>query len=146
MPATGWKIKKKRIKSLFSILPPTIPIYKYTYLYIGIVYLYIGIVGVVWKTSQNKLFIRFFFIFQSVAGTCVEYELAHLLTISHLDCWACPVTRNLLRIPHTNLKRFGDKVLCAYAQCFWNEFPDNIKATDSVQNFKTHLKTLLSRK
>ena len=29
---------------------------------------------------------------------------------------------------------------------FWNELPDNIKAADSVQNFKKQLKTLLFRK
>ena len=39
------------------------------------------------------------------------------------------------------LKRFG-----AYAPRLWNELPDNIKAADSVQNFKKQLKTLLFRK
>ena len=28
----------------------------------------------------------------------------------------------------------------------WNELPDNVKASDSVQNFTTQLKTLLFRK
>ena len=54
--------------------------------------------------------------------------------------------KNLLQIPHTNLKRFGDRALCAYAPRLWNELPDNIKAADSVQNFKEQLKTLLFRK
>ena len=35
---------------------------------------------------------------------------------------------------------------CAYAPRLWNELPDNIKAADSVQNFKKQLKTLLFRK
>ena len=52
-------------------------------------------------------------------------------------------TKNILQTPHTNLKRFGDKALCACAPRLWNELPDNIKAADSVQNFKTQLKTLL---
>ena len=30
--------------------------------------------------------------------------------------------------------------------CLWNELPDNIKTADSVQNFKSQLKTLLFRK
>ena len=54
--------------------------------------------------------------------------------------------KNLLQIPLTNLKRFGDRAFCAYAPRLWNELPDNIKAADSVQNFKKQLKTLLFRK
>ena len=45
-------------------------------------------------------------------------------------------TKNLLQIPLTNLKRFGDRAFCAYAPRLWNDLPDNIKAADSVQNFK----------
>ena len=53
-------------------------------------------------------------------------------------------TKNSLQIPHTNLKRFGDRAFCAYAPPrLWNELPDNFKAADSVQNFKKQLKTLL---
>ena len=52
-------------------------------------------------------------------------------------------TKNLLQIPLTNLKRFGDRTFCAYAPRLWNELPDNIKAADSVHNFKKQLKTLL---
>ena len=55
-------------------------------------------------------------------------------------------TRFRYQIPLTNLKRFGDRAFCAYAPRLWNELPDNIKAADSVQNFKKQLKTLLFRK
>ena len=55
-------------------------------------------------------------------------------------------TKNLLQVPHTNLKRFGDRAFCAYAPRLWNELPDSTKAADSVLNFKEQMKTLLSRK
>ena len=42
-------------------------------------------------------------------------------------------TKNLLQIPLTNLKRFGDRAFCTYAPRLWNELPDTIKAADSVQ-------------
>ena len=48
----------------------------------------------------------------------------------------------MLQIPHTNLKSFGERVFCAYAPHLWNELPDNVKAADSVQNFKTQQKTI----
>ena len=54
-------------------------------------------------------------------------------------------TKNLLQIPDTNLKRFGDRAFCACAPRLWSELPDNIKVADSVQNFKKQLKTLLFR-
>ena len=42
-------------------------------------------------------------------------------------------TKNVLQIPHTYLKRCGDRAFCAYAPRLWNELLDNIKAADSVQ-------------
>ena len=53
---------------------------------------------------------------------------------------------NLLQLLHTNLKSFGDRAFCAYVSYLWNEFHDNSKAADSVQNMKTQLKMLLLRK
>ena len=44
-------------------------------------------------------------------------------------------TKNSLQVPHINLKRFDDKALCAYAPRLWNDFPDNITAADSGQNY-----------
>ena len=55
-------------------------------------------------------------------------------------------TKKVLQIPHTDLIRFGDRAFCAYAPRFWNELPDSIKASDSVQHFKKQLKTLLLQK
>ena len=43
-------------------------------------------------------------------------------------------TKNLLQIPHNNLKCFGDRAFCAYAPRLCSELPDNIKTADSVQN------------
>ena len=39
------------------------------------------------------------------------------------------------------MKRSGDREVCAYAPRLWNELPDNIKAADSVQNFREQLRT-----
>ena len=55
-------------------------------------------------------------------------------------------TKNVLQIPHTNLKKVGDRAFCAYAPRLWNELPVNIKAADSVQNVKKQLEILLFRK
>ena len=44
-------------------------------------------------------------------------------------------TYNVLQIPHTYLKRFGERAFCAHAPRLWNEPTDNIKAADSVHSF-----------
>ena len=49
-------------------------------------------------------------------------------------------TKNLLQITHTNRKSFCDRAFCAYAPQRRNELPENIKAADSIRNFKTQLK------
>ena len=43
------------------------------------------------------------------------------------------------------MKRFGDEAFSAYAQRHWSDLSHNIKAADSVQNFKTQQNTLLFR-
>ena len=63
-------------------------------------------------------------------------DLGELLVIQANTRTLRSNTKNLLQIPLTNLKRFDDRAFCAYAPCLWNELPDNIKAADSVQNFK----------
>ena len=35
-------------------------------------------------------------------------------------------TKNPVQMPHTLLKRFGDRAFCAYAARLWNELPGNI--------------------
>ena len=64
-------------------------------------------------------------------------------TVSQTRQYKDSNTKNLLHISHTYPKRFGNRAYWAYAARLWNELPDNIKAADSVQNFKKQLKTLL---
>ena len=49
---------------------------------------------------------------------------------------------NLLQIPNTHYEKVWRQSFLS----LWNELPDNIKAVDNVQKFKTQRKTLLFRK
>ena len=51
--------------------------------------------------------------------------------------------KNVFHIPHIYKKSSGDRAFCAYAPRYWDELPDNIKAADSVQNYKRSLKTII---
>ena len=77
------------------------------------------------------------FDFQMHARMCPSLLKEIVSQTSHYNVSKIKKTKNLLQIPHTNLKRFGDRAICAYAPCIWNELPINIKAAESEQNFQT---------
>ena len=99
-----------------------------------------------WQPIRKRIEFKILLLtFKSMQG-CAPLYLRELLVKQANIRTLRSNTKNLLQIPLTNLKRFGDRAFCAYAPRLWNELPDNIKAADSVQNFKKQLKTLLFRK
>ena len=51
--------------------------------------------------------------------------------------------RNLLCVPSTRLKSFGDKAFGVIAPKLWNGLPEYVKDATSLNNFKVKLKTFL---
>ena len=70
---------------------------------------------------------RFFFKIQPLTLKCVQgcvpHYLSNLLLKQANRRILISNTNNLLHIPHTNLKRFGDRAFCVYAPCL--ELPEN---------------------
>ena len=50
---------------------------------------------------------------------------------------------NLLDYEPYNLKGYGDRAFSVSAPRFWNSLPDHIRDSQSVEIFKTHVKTYL---
>jgi hypothetical protein len=50
-------------------------------------------------------------------------------------------TQNMLKVPHTKLKTFGDRAFSRCAPKLWNKLPIEIKNSSTVECFKTALKT-----
>ena len=96
-----------------------------------------------WLTIRKRIEFRILLLTFKYMRGCASLYLRELLVKQAITRTLRSNTKNLLQIPVTNLKRFGDRALCASAPRLWNELPDNIKAADSVQNFKKQLKTLL---
>src|SRR4029434_2900685 len=55
-------------------------------------------------------------------------------------------TSTLLRVPTIKLRTMGDRAFCSGAPCLWNSLPDHLRATQTLDSFKTGLKTFLFRK
>ena len=52
---------------------------------------------------------------------------------------------DLLCVPKTNHKTFGDRAFAKAGPTLWNDLPDDIRKASSVENFKNKLKTFLFR-
>ena len=52
----------------------------------------------------------------------------------------------LLEVPGTNLRTMGDRAFCSAAPRLWNSLPTNLRAPQTLDSFKTGLKTFLFRK
>ena len=50
---------------------------------------------------------------------------------------------NLLDIPPTRTKTYGDRAFCHAAPVLWNKLPDDLRKINKLDSFKQHLKTLL---
>ena len=48
---------------------------------------------------------------------------------------------NLLTVPKTTMKRYGDRAFSVAGPVLWNSLPDSVKACQSVASFKRSLKT-----
>ncbi len=51
--------------------------------------------------------------------------------------------QNFLDVPKTKCKTFGDRAFAVYAPCLWNKLPLQIRLIDSVDEFKSAIKTHL---
>ena len=89
-----------------------------------------------WLPIRNRIEFEILLLtFQYMQG-CAPLYLRKLLVKQANTRTLRSNTKNVLQIPHTNMKRFCDRAFGVYAPRLWNELPDNIKAVDSVQNVR----------
>ncbi len=55
-------------------------------------------------------------------------------------------SQNLLFVPKTKCVTFGDRAFSVFAPSLWNTLPLTIRSADSVDSFKSQVKTFLFRK
>lgn len=72
--------------------------------------------------------------------------LSDLLTVYTPSRALRSQSKNLLSIPQTRLKSFGDRAFCKAAPTLWNSLPLDIRSCKSVATFKSKLKTYLFKK
>ena len=81
---------------------------------------------------------------KALNGTAPQY-LTDLLTPYNPRRSLRSAHKNLLEVPKTNLKSFGDRCFASAAPRAWNTLPQDLRCMESVDTFKRNLKTHLFR-
>ena len=79
-------------------------------------------------------------VFKALNGLSPSY-LIELIVHYQLKRKLRSASNNLLSVPRTRLKNFGDKAFSVCAPNLWNSLPNHIKNSDTLSGFKAKLKT-----
>jgi hypothetical protein len=82
-------------------------------------------------------------VFKTLRGMAPSY-ICELITEQTPGCYALRSdNQQLLKIPRTKSKTFGDRAFAVAAPKIWNSLPQSIKDSNNINSFKTNLKTFL---
>ena len=82
--------------------------------------------------------------FKALHGLAPEY-LAELISVYKPTRALRSVDQELLSVPSTKLKSFGDRAFIKAAPSLWNNLPHHVRTITDIVSFKTALKTHLYR-
>ena len=88
---------------------------------------------------QYKALLTIFKILHGTAPKYLSELIAHYKPTRSLRS----TNQFLLQVPSTRLKTFGDRAFSVYGPKLWNSLPMHVKQADSLEHFKTALKTYL---
>ena len=72
----------------------------------------------------------------------VVFRAIHGLAPAYVPTLITPSTGNvLLRVSRHNLERYGRRSVSCVGPVLWNSLPEDMRLADSLNSFKTHLKT-----
>jgi hypothetical protein len=81
-------------------------------------------------------------VYKSLNGICPVY-LSSLLSYRKSTRSLRSVSNELLLVPKSSLKTYGDRSFCVCAPLLWNSLPYSLRKSTSVSSFKKQLKTHL---
>ncbi len=104
--------------------------------------------GVVHQTDTQIYLYRYILllVYKALHANAPPY-LSDLLTPLHVGCYSLRSNeQNLLIVPKTMRKTFGDRAFAKAGPFLWNELPTDIREVSTVETFKNRLKTFLFKK
>ena len=96
-----------------------------------------------WLPVEQRIIFKILLLtFKSLNNLCTSY-ISDLLEIYKPTRSLRSSSRNLLVIPRSKLKSFGDRAFSVSAPKLWNDIPETIKCSVDLNAFKRNLKTYL---
>ena len=99
-----------------------------------------------WLPVEQRIIFKILFLtFKALNNLCPSY-ISDLLESYKPTRSLRSLSRNLLAIPHSKLKSYGDHTFSVCAPKLWNDIPEIIKCSVNLYTFKRNLKTYLFKR
>ena len=99
-----------------------------------------------WLPVNYRIIFKILLITYKALNDLAPSYVRDLLTPYTPSRQLCSSSKELLSIPHFNLKTYGARSFSVAARILWNTLPSDIKNSSSVSLFKRKLKTFLFKK
>ena len=96
-----------------------------------------------WLPIKKRIEYKIFLIIFKCLHKMSPFYLSNLLVPYEPQKRLRSASKGLLHVPRSRLKTFGDHAFSHFAPQMWNSLPENLKAIDSLEQFKSNLKTYL---
>ena len=105
------------------------------------------LIGLHWLPVRYRVIFKILLLVYKALHANAPPYISDLLTPKHSGCYSLRSNeQNLLIVPKTMRKTFGDRAFAKAGPFLWNELPADIREASTVEIFKSRLKTFLFKK
>ena len=105
------------------------------------------LIGLHWLPVKYRVIFKILLLVYKALHANAPPYLSDLLTPLQVGCYSLRSNeQNLLIVPKTVRKTFGDRAFAKAGPFLWNELPIDIREASTVETFKNRLKTFLFKK
>ena len=102
------------------------------------------LIGLHWLPVRYRVIFKILLLVYKALHANVPPYISDLLTPKHIGCYSLGSNeQNLLIVPKTMRKTFGDRPFAKAGPFLWNELPADIREASTVETFKSRLKTFI---
>ena len=102
------------------------------------------LIGLHWLPVRYRVIFKILLLVYKALHTNAPPYISHLLIPKHIGSYSLRLNeQNLLIVPKTTRKTFGDRAFAKAGPFLWNERPADIREASTVETFKSRLKTFL---
>ena len=105
------------------------------------------LIGLHWLPVRYRVIFKILLLVYKALHANAPPYISDLLIPKHIGSYSLrSIEQNLLIVPKTMRKTFGDRAFAKAGPFLWNELPADIRQSSTVETFKSRLKTFLFKK